>query len=60
MKKITTFLAVLLTCIIGATAADFAPKAGAKYLIRCKGDTKFAIWNTNCKKTFDGTEYNAL
>lgn len=60
MKKITTFLALLLTCIIGATAADFAPKAGAKYLIRCKGDSKFAIWNTNCKKTFDGTEYNAL
>ena len=51
---------MLLTCIIGATAADFAPKAGAKYLIRCKGDSKFAIWNTNCKKTFDGTEYNAL
>lgn len=60
MKKITTFLALLLTCIIGATAADFAPKAGAKYLIRCKGDSKFAIWNTDCKKTFDGTEYNVL
>lgn len=60
MRKITTFLALLLTCIIGATAADFAPKAGAKYLIRCKGDSKFAIWNTNCKKTFDGTEYNVL
>lgn len=60
MKKITTFLALLLTCIIGATAADFAPKAGAKYLIRCKGDSKFAIWNTNCKKTFAGTEYNVL
>lgn len=38
MRKITTFLALLLTCIIGATAADFAPKAGAKYLIKCKGD----------------------
>ncbi len=36
MKKITTFLALLLTCIIGATAADFVPKAGAKYLIKCK------------------------
>lgn len=60
MKKITTFLALLLTCIIGATAADFAPKAGAKYLIRCKGDSKFAIWNTDCKKTFDGIEYNVL
>lgn len=60
MKKITTFLALLLTCIIGATAADFAPKAGTKYLIRCKGDSKYAIWNTNCKKTFDGTEYNVL
>lgn len=40
MKKITTFLALLLTCIIGATAADFVPKAGTKYLIKCKGDNK--------------------
>lgn len=38
MKKITTFLALLLTCIIGATASDFVPKAGTKYLIKCKGD----------------------
>lgn len=60
MKKITTFLALLLTCIIGATAADFVPKDGTKYLIKCKGDSKYAIWNTNCKKTFAGTEYNAL
>lgn len=60
MKKITTFLALLLTCIIGATAADFVPKDGTKYLIKCKGDSKYAIWNANCKKTFDGTEYNVL
>lgn len=40
MKKITTFLALLLTCIIGATAADFVPKAGTKYLFKCKGDKK--------------------
>lgn len=40
MKKITTFLALLLTCIIGATAADFVPRDGAKYLIKCKGDNK--------------------
>lgn len=38
MRKITTFLALLLTCIIGATAADFVPKDGTKYLIKCKGD----------------------
>lgn len=38
MKKITTFLALLLTCIIGATAADFVPTVGTKYLIKCKGD----------------------
>lgn len=38
MKKITTFLALLLTCIIGATAADFVPKDGTKYLFKCKGD----------------------
>lgn len=60
MKKITTFLALLLTCIIGATAADFVPRDGAKYLIKCKGDSKFAIWNTDCKKTIDGSEYNVL
>lgn len=60
MKKNTTFLALLLTCIIGATAADFVPRDGAKYLIKCKGDSKFAIWNINCKKTIDGTEYNSL
>lgn len=60
MKKITTFLALLLTCIIGATAADFVPRDGAKYLIKCKGDSRFAIWNTDCKKTIDGTEYNSL
>lgn len=53
-------MALLLTCIIGATAADFVPKDGAKYLIKCKGDSKYAIWNTNCKKSFDGTEYNVL
>lgn len=40
MKKITTFLALLLTCIIGATASDFVPKDGTKYLIKCKGDNK--------------------
>ena len=40
MKKITTFLALLLTCIIGATAADFIPKEGVKYLFKCKGDSK--------------------
>lgn len=38
MRKITTFLALLLTCIIGATAADFVPKDGTMYLIKCKGD----------------------
>lgn len=60
MKKITTFLALLLTWIIGATAADFVPRNGAKYLIKCKGDQKFAIWNTDCKKTVEGKEYNVL
>ena len=59
MKKITTFLALLLTCIIGATAdINFVPRDGAKYLIKCKGDSKFAIWNIDCKKTIDGSEYN--
>lgn len=60
MKKITTFLALLLTCIIGATATGFVPRDGAKYLIKCKGDQKFAIWNTDCKKTVEGAEYNVL
>lgn len=48
MKKITTFLALLLTCIIGATAADFVPAAGTKYLIKCKG-------NSNVVCTREGT-----
>lgn len=39
MKKITTFLALLLTCIIWSTAADFVPTAGTKYLIKCKGNS---------------------
>lgn len=39
MRKITTFWALLLTCIIGATAADFVPKDGTKYLIKCKGNS---------------------
>lgn len=51
MKKITTFLALLLTCIIGATAADFVPKAGAKYLIKCKGDNRYVLWNSSCVKS---------
>lgn len=32
-------MALLLTCIIGATAADFVPKDGTKYLIKCKGNS---------------------
>lgn len=48
MKKITTFLALLLTCIIGATAADFVPKDGTNYLIKCKG-------NSNVVCTREGT-----
>lgn len=51
MKKITTFLALLLTCIIGATAADFVPISGAKYLIKCKGDSKYVLWNSSCVKS---------
>lgn len=51
MKKITTFLALLLTCIIGATAADFVPQAGTKYLIKCKGDNKYVLWNSSCVKS---------
>lgn len=51
MKKITTFLALLLTCIIGAIAADFTPVSGAKYLIKCKGDSKFVLWNSECVKS---------
>lgn len=52
MRKITTFLALLLTCIIGATAADFVPKAGTKYIIKCKGDNN-VVWtpeNSNILK----------
>lgn len=41
-------MALLLTCIIGATAADFVPKDGTKYLIKCKG-------NSNVVCTREGT-----
>ena len=51
MKRITFFMALLLTCIIGATAADFVPTSGAKYFIKCKGNSKYVIWNSNCVKS---------
>ena len=56
MKKITTFLALLLTCIIGATAADFVPKAGTKYLIKCKGNSNvvFTPENSNILQAQQG------
>lgn len=47
MRKITTFLALLLTCIIGATAADFVPKDGTKYLIKCKGNSNVVYTSEN-------------
>lgn len=58
MKKITTFLALLLTCIIGATAADFIPVSGAKYLIKCKGDSKYVLWNSSC--VLSGTDNKVI
>lgn len=58
MRKITTFLALLLTCIIGATAADFVPKAGTKYLIKCKGDNKYVLWNSSC--VLSGTDSKVI
>ena len=58
MKKITTFLALLLTCIIGATAADFVPVSGAKYLIKCKGDSKYVLWNSSC--VLSGTDNKVI
>ena len=47
MKKFTTLLALLLTCIIGATAADFVPKADTKYLIKCKGDNNVVYYTSD-------------
>lgn len=58
MRKITTFLALLLTCIIGATAADFVPQAGTKYLIKCKGDSKYVLWNNSC--VLSGTDSKVI
>lgn len=56
MKKITTFLALLLTCIIGATAADFVPKDGTKYLVKCKGNSNvvFTPENSNILQAQQG------
>ena len=56
MKKITTFLALLLTCIIGATAADFVPENGMKYLFKCKGNKKvvYTPENSNILQAKEG------
>lgn len=40
-------MALLLTCIIGATAADFVPTSGAKYLIKCKANNRVAYTPDN-------------
>lgn len=53
MKKITFLLTLLLTCVLGAYAADFTPVSGAKYLIKCKGDSKYVLWNSSCVKSAD-------
>lgn len=34
-------------------AEDFTPVTGAKYLIKCKGDNKFVLWNESCVKSKD-------
>ena len=34
-------------------AEDFKPVEGAKYLIKCKGDSKFVLWNESCVKSKD-------
>ena len=45
---------LLFACCIGgvisASAADFEPAEGTMYLIKCKGDSKYAIWNSSCVK----------
>lgn len=53
MKKITLLLTLLFTTFLGAMAEDFTPVTGAKYLIKCKGDNKFVLWNESCVKSKD-------
>lgn len=53
MKKITLLLTLLFTTFLGAMAEDFKPVAGTKYLIKCKGDNKFVLWNESCVKSKD-------
>lgn len=45
MKKFTFLLTLLLAYVLGATAADFTPASGVKYLIKCKKNGNFAYTN---------------
>lgn len=60
MKKITLLLTLLFTTFLGAMAEDFKPVAGTKYLIKCKGDNKFVLWNESCVKSKDDNTNNSF
>ena len=51
MKKITLLLSLLITVFVGAFADGFTPAQGVKYLIKCKGNSRYVLWNANCNKS---------
>lgn len=48
MRKITFLMALVVSFLMTAMAADFVPVSGAKYLIRCAKNNRFALHNVNC------------
>lgn len=57
MKRFMLIFSLLLICtwggVISAFAEDFKPVSGVKYLIKCKKNANFAIYNSSCVKSKD-------
>lgn len=53
MRKLTSLLLLFLTVVGTALADDFTPQSGKPYMIQCKGDSKFVLYNANCTKSRD-------
>lgn len=55
MKRFMLIFSLLLICtwggVISAFAEDFKPVSGVKYLIKCKSNGQFAIYNSDCVKS---------
>lgn len=53
MRKITSLLMLFLAFCLTASADDFTPTSGAKYLLQCKKSSSFALYNADCVKSAD-------